>query len=249
MRCLVGAGATPVLEPAAARFEAFVDGKVARHDRPCPARPVAPGVFRRPSPDGGQPADRQGVPATSWASRCSCASSANPGRPAGPGRVRSPSGPWTSSAVSSTWTGEARRLRGAVRDPNEHLAACTGSGPSRVSAARELVERLREEAFQAQSNEDLVRQFVEACRRTRTSLPATTTTARLGADALVRRGTPGSKPATTRARSSSASQTHASRLTDAPALFCDHHGEGIAGGAWCRWDHHPWADSALDSVS
>ena len=175
--------------------------------------------------------------------------SANPGRPAGPGRVRSPSGPWTSSAVSSTWTGEARRLRGAVRDPNEHLAACTGSGPSRVSAARELVERLREEAFQAQSNEDLVRQFVEACRRTRTSLPATTTTARLGADALVRRGTPGSKPATTRARSSSASQTHASRLTDAPALFCDHHGEGIAGGAWCRWDHHPWADSALDSVS
>ena len=47
------------------------------------------------------------------------------------------------------------------------------------------VERLREEAPQAQSNEDLVRRFVEACRRTRTILPATTTIERLCADALV----------------------------------------------------------------
>ena len=50
---------------------------------------------------------------------------------------------------------------------------------------RELVERLREEAEQAQSNDDLVRRFVEACRRTRTILPATTTIERLCADALV----------------------------------------------------------------
>ena len=52
-------------------------------------------------------------------------------------------------------------------------------------AARELVERLRDEAEQAQSNEDLVRRFVEACSRTRTILPATTTIERLCADALV----------------------------------------------------------------
>ena len=37
----------------------------------------------------------------------------------------------------------------------------------------------------AQSNEDLVRRFVEACRHTRTILPATTTTERICADALV----------------------------------------------------------------
>ena len=52
-------------------------------------------------------------------------------------------------------------------------------------AARELADRLREEAEQAQSNEDLVRRFVEACRCTRTILPATTTIERLCADALV----------------------------------------------------------------
>ena len=52
-------------------------------------------------------------------------------------------------------------------------------------AARELGDRLREEAPRAQSNEDLVRRFVETCRRTRTILPATTTIERLCADALV----------------------------------------------------------------
>ena len=52
-------------------------------------------------------------------------------------------------------------------------------------AARELGDRLREEAPRAQSNEDLVRRFVEVCRGTRTILPATTTTERLCADALV----------------------------------------------------------------
>ena len=52
-------------------------------------------------------------------------------------------------------------------------------------AARELGNRLREETLQAQSNEDLVRRFVEACRGTRTILPATTTIERLCADALV----------------------------------------------------------------
>ena len=53
----------PVLEPAAARFEAFVDGK-GRHDCPCPARPIAPCVLRRPSPaaEGRQPADHPRLP-------------------------------------------------------------------------------------------------------------------------------------------------------------------------------------------
>ena len=57
-------------------------------------------------------------------------------------------------------------------------AACTDSGPSRAAAARELGDRLREEAPRAQSNEDLVRRFVEDLRR------------RAG-----RRGTPGRRPA------------------------------------------------------
>ena len=52
-------------------------------------------------------------------------------------------------------------------------------------AARELGDRLCEEAEQARSNEDLVRRFVDACRRTGTILPATTTIERLCADALV----------------------------------------------------------------
>ena len=52
-------------------------------------------------------------------------------------------------------------------------------------AARELGDRLREEAQRARSNEDLVRRFVDACRRTRTIVPATTTIERLCADALV----------------------------------------------------------------
>ena len=36
----------------------------------------------------------------------------------------------------------------------------------RGGSARELADRLREEAEQAQSNEDLVRRLVEACRGT-----------------------------------------------------------------------------------
>ncbi len=71
---------------------------------------------------------------------------------------------------------------------HEHLAELRrlyGFRSFSGGAARELVERLREEAPQAQSNEDLVRRFVEACRRTRTILPATTTIERLCADALV----------------------------------------------------------------
>ena len=54
-----------------------------------------------------------------------------------------------------------------------------------AGAAHELGDRLREEAPRAQSNEDLVRRFVEACRHTRTILPATTTIERICADALV----------------------------------------------------------------
>ena len=71
---------------------------------------------------------------------------------------------------------------------HEHLAELRrlyGFRSFSGGAARELVEGLREEAPQAQSNEDLVRRFVEACRRTRTILPATTTIERLCADALV----------------------------------------------------------------
>ena len=71
---------------------------------------------------------------------------------------------------------------------HEHLAELRrlyGFRSFSGGAARELVERLRDEAEQAQSNEDLVRRFVEACRDTRTILPATTTIERLCADALV----------------------------------------------------------------
>ena len=71
---------------------------------------------------------------------------------------------------------------------HEHLAELRrlyGFRSFAGGAARELGDRLREEAQPAQSNEDLVRRFVEACRRTRTILPATTTIERLCADALV----------------------------------------------------------------
>ena len=57
------------------------------------------------------------------------------------------------------------------------------SGPSRAGRRVSSSSGLREEAEQAQSSEDLVRR--EACRRTRTILPATTTIERLCADALV----------------------------------------------------------------
>ena len=52
-------------------------------------------------------------------------------------------------------------------------------------AARAIRNRLRSEAELARSNEDLVRRFVDECRRTRTILPATTTVERFCADALV----------------------------------------------------------------
>ena len=71
---------------------------------------------------------------------------------------------------------------------HEHLAELRrlyGFRSFSGGAARELGDRLREEAEQARSNEDLVRRFVDACRRTRTILPATTTIERLCADALV----------------------------------------------------------------
>ena len=65
---------------------------------------------------------------------------------------------------------------------HEHLAELRrlyGFRSFSGGAARELGDRLREEAELAQSNEDLVRRFVEACRGTRTILPATTTIERL----------------------------------------------------------------------
>ena len=71
---------------------------------------------------------------------------------------------------------------------HEHLAELRrlyGFRSFSGGAARELGDRLREEAEQARSNEDLVRRFVDACRRTGTILPATTTIERLCADALV----------------------------------------------------------------
>ena len=71
---------------------------------------------------------------------------------------------------------------------HEHLAELRrlyGFRSFAGGAAHELGDRLREEAPRAQSNEDLVRRFVEACRHTRTILPATTTIERICADALV----------------------------------------------------------------
>ena len=74
------------------------------------------------------------------------------------------------------------------RDPAR--ASGGAAPPVRISVllgrrGASLVAGLREEAPQAQSNEDLVRRFVEACPHTRTILPATTTIERLCADALV----------------------------------------------------------------
>ena len=71
---------------------------------------------------------------------------------------------------------------------HEHLAELRrlyGFRSFAGGAAHELGDRLREETPRAQSNEDLVRRFVEACRHTRTILPATTTIERICADALV----------------------------------------------------------------
>ena len=67
---------------------------------------------------------------------------------------------------------------------HEHLAELRrlyGFRSFAGGAAHELGDRLREEAPRAQSNEDLVRRFVEACRHTRTILPATTTIERISA--------------------------------------------------------------------
>ena len=89
---------------------------------------------------------------------------------------------------------------GQRREDTEHEAAGRGGGVDlhlaelrrlygfrsfSGRAARELNDRLREEAPLARSNEDLARRFVEACRQTQTILPATTTIERLCADALV----------------------------------------------------------------
>ena len=71
---------------------------------------------------------------------------------------------------------------------HEHLAELRrlyGFRPFSGHAARELTDRLREEALLARSNEDLARRFVDACRRAQTILPAPTTIERLCADALV----------------------------------------------------------------
>ena len=111
-----------------------------------------------------------------------------------PGRLLAP-GEFVSPAVVD-FIGRQLHLDGeelgdyAVRSEtrHEHLAELRrlyGFRSFSGGAARELVASLHEEAPQAQSNEDLVRRFVEACRRTRTILPATTTTERLCADALV----------------------------------------------------------------
>ena len=102
-----------------------------------------------------------------------------PGPPAGSGRVRVAGRRGFSSDASSTWTGTTSpttRCQSETR--HEHLAELRrlyGFRSFSGGAARELADRLREEAEQARSNEDLVRRFVEACRRTRTILPATTT--------------------------------------------------------------------------
>ena len=76
-------------------------------------------------------------------------------------------GPWSGAVLTS------RRAGGRLAVSQVRLGHCA------CSAARELGDRLREEAQRAQSNEDLVRRFVEACRRTRTILPATTPIERL----------------------------------------------------------------------
>ena len=59
---------------------------------------------------------------------------------------------------------------------HEHLAELRrlyGFRPFSDHAARELRDRLREEAPLARSNEDLTHRFVDACRQARTILPTT----------------------------------------------------------------------------
>ena len=111
-----------------------------------------------------------------------------------PGRLLAP-GEFVPSAVVE-FIGRQLDLDGydladyAVRSEtrHEHLAELRrlyGFRPFSGRAARELNDRLREEAPLARSNEDLARRFVDACRQTQTILPATTTIERLCADALV----------------------------------------------------------------
>ena len=101
-----------------------------------------------------------------------------------PGSPRSGAEDAAAQGEDSVGTGDGTTdyaVRSETR--HEHLAELRrlyGFRSFSGGAARELGDRLREEAEQAQSNEDLVRRFVEACR-----LPATTTIERLCADALV----------------------------------------------------------------
>ncbi len=132
---------------------------------------------------------------------------ARPGRRARASPRREPPGPGRGSGRVGRASRRRARRRGFHRPPaqprrgrarpttrcgprprHEHLAELRrlyGFRSFSGGAARELVERLRDEAEQAQSNEGLVRRFVEACRDTQTILPATTTIERLCADALV----------------------------------------------------------------
>tara|TARA_R110002012_G_scaffold23596_3_gene79941 strand:- start:3155 stop:6043 length:2889 start_codon:yes stop_codon:yes gene_type:complete len=78
----------------------------------------------------------------------------------------------------------------AIREEtrHEHMAALRQIFGYRAFAgrgARELRVWLNEQAELATSNDDIVRRFVEKCRKTQTILPAITTIERLCADALV----------------------------------------------------------------
>ena len=146
-------------------------------------------VGRRP-PGGRRAAEHRGPPAPpQQAGLRAAAVRAPPPGPAADLRASSCRRPsWISSDASSTWTGTSSpTTRSGPRAGTSILpscAACTASRSFSGGAARELGDRLREEeAEPARSNEDLVRRFVDASRRTRTILPATTTIERLCADA------------------------------------------------------------------
>ena len=118
-----------------------------------------------------------------------------PGPPAGSRRVRSAGRRGFHRTPARLGWGRTRRLRGAVRDPTR--ASWRTAPPVRIPVPSRAARRMSSGTGSAkkQSNEDLVRRFVEACRHTRTILPATTTIERILRRRAGRRGTPDSKPA------------------------------------------------------
>ena len=172
------------------------NGSENRSDKLAEVGPVCPSATRgRPAaplhPERRRPAEHRGPAASQQQAglRAAAVRAPLPGPPAGSGRVRSAGRRgFHRTPARSGWGDELADYAVRSETRHEHLAELRrlyGFRSFAGGAAHELGDRLREEAPRAQSNEDLVRRFVEACRHTRTILPATTTIERICADALV----------------------------------------------------------------